>query len=180
MASKDAPAGSIIGKIKRSPAWLPVAGLVVAGLAGFLIGSRHPSPQEHRFTITAHRYGYLPSVLRVNKGDSVKLSFISEDVVHGFYLEGYDLDVTILPLRSEVEVSHPSLPQAAPEHLREVSFIADHQGKFRYRCSHTCGFMHPFMLGELIVGPNRLLPTSVGMVFGLLAGWVAVLARKRA
>jgi plastocyanin len=158
---------------------VPLLGLLVLGGAGFLAGSGAPMPRQRSFAISAHKYGYDPPVLRVSKGDTVRLTFSSQDVVHGFYLEGYDLDVTILPLRAEVEVRHPSRPGAPSEMTREVVFTASREGKFRYRCSHTCGFLHPFMLGELIVGPNRLLPTSAGMTLGLLLGcWLGAFRRK--
>ncbi len=165
---------------RRGAALVSVLGAVALGTLGFVVGSRQATPQERNFRIVAHKYGYEPSVLHVNRGDHVKLTFTTLDVVHGFYLEGYDLDVTILPLKPVVELKRPSRPDTS-ELVKEVEFTADREGKFRYRCSHTCGFLHPFMLGELVVGPNRLLPTSVGMMAGLLLGGLigAVLKRKR-
>jgi heme/copper-type cytochrome/quinol oxidase subunit 2 len=117
-------------------------------------------------------------VLRVNKGDTLRLRFISEDVVHGFFLEGHDLDVKIFPLEPEFEVSRPSKPGSG-ERVQEVAITVEREGKFRYRCSHTCGYMHPFMQGEMIVAPNRLFPTSIGMGLGVLFGGLIVAARKR-
>jgi plastocyanin len=146
-----------------------VALVVLGGLTGLLAGSRTTSPQTRRFTVRARQYAYDPAVIRVNRGDTVRLRLISDDVVHGFYLEGHDLDVDILPLEPKVQRRWPSRPGEVEE-VEEIVFAADKEGKFRYRCSHTCGFMHPFMLGELIVGPNRLLPISIGMTLGVLIG----------
>jgi heme/copper-type cytochrome/quinol oxidase subunit 2 len=156
-----------------SSPWVVGATIVVLGCGGYLAGSRAAAPQERSFTILAHKYAYDPQVIRVNRGDTVHLHFASLDVVHGFYLEGHDLNVTIRPMQSTVEVTRPSRP-GTTEVSEEVVFRAGHEGKFRYRCSHTCGFMHPFMLGEMIVGPNRLLPTSVGMAMGALLGGLLV------
>ncbi|MHB8420050.1 MAG: cupredoxin domain-containing protein [Myxococcales bacterium] len=153
----------------------PLLGLAVLGGAGFLVGSGHTAPQTREIHVVAHQYGYDPAVLHVNLGDTVKLTFTSLDVTHGFYLEGYDLDVTIRPLKPTVEVRRPSRPGEV-ELTKEVVFTADREGKFRYRCSHTCGYLHPFMLGELIVGPNRLLPTGIGMVLGLVLGGLLAFA----
>jgi len=144
-----------------------LAGMVLLGGAGFVLGSGHEAPETRSFHIVARQYGYDPPVLHVNRGDTVKLTFTSLDVTHGFYLEGYDLDVTIRPIKPTVEVRHPSQPEKVVL-AKEVVFTADKEGKFRYRCSHTCGFLHPFMLGEMIVGPNRLLPTGIGMALGLV------------
>jgi heme/copper-type cytochrome/quinol oxidase subunit 2 len=146
-----------------------VAVVALGGLIGLLSGSRTASPQTRRFVVHARQYAYDPPVIRVNRGDTVRLRLVSDDVVHGFYLEGHDLDVDILPLEPKVLRRWPSRPDEVEE-VDEVVFTADKEGKFRYRCSHTCGFLHPFMLGELIVGPNRLLPTSLGMTLGMLVG----------
>lgn len=153
-----------------------VAGL---GVLGFVLAPAVSSPQERAITVRAHRYGYDPEIIRVNRGDTVRLRFVSEDVVHGFYLEGYDLDVTIPPMRSTVELQKPSQPGKS-ETVEEVVFTAGREGKFRYRCSKTCGFLHPFMLGEFIVSPNRLLPTSLGLTLGILLGGFLVVLLKEA
>jgi heme/copper-type cytochrome/quinol oxidase subunit 2 len=146
-----------------------VASVGILGGAGFWLGSRPVTPQERTLTVTARKYAYEPAVIRVNKGDTLRLRFASLDAVHGFYLEGYDLDVKISPMRSTVEAQRPRTGDP-PETVEEVTLVAERPGKFRYRCSQSCGFMHPFMLGELIVEPNPLLPTSIGMAVGLLLG----------
>ncbi len=154
-----------------------VLSLAGFGALGFVVAPTLPKPQERSFTVVAHRYGYDPAVIRVNRGDTVRLRFVSEDVVHGFYLEGHDLDLRIIPMRSTVEV-HRSAHAGAPEVVEEVVFRADREGKFRYRCSQTCGFMHPFMLGDFVVGPNRLRPTSIGLAVGLLVGGFILVLTK--
>lgn len=155
-----------------------LAAVLFGGVVGYLAASKPPAPQERQITIRARQYAYEPEVLRVNKGDTLRLSFISEDVVHGFFLEGHDLDVKIFPLEPDFEVTRPSSPGSS-ERVQEVVVTVEKEGKFRYRCSHTCGYMHPFMQGEMIVAPNRLFPASIGMGLGVLLGGMIVAARKR-
>jgi plastocyanin len=152
--------------------------LVAAGMgaAGFFLAPRVTVPQEKTFTVHLRKYEYDPHIIRVNRGDTVRLKFVAEDVVHGFYLEGYDLDAIAAPLRPAVQVLHRSTGKR--ETLEEVSFVATREGKFRYRCSQTCGYLHPFMLGELIVSPNRLLPVSIGLAVGVLLGGFIVVSLK--
>ena len=153
-------------------------GLVLAGgMAGFFATMVPIEPQEREITVRAYQYAYDPEVIRVNRGDTIRLRFIAEDVVHGFFLEGHDLDVKILPLEPQVELSRPSRPGVVEE-VEEVVFVAGREGKYRYRCSTTCGYMHPFMQGEMIVAPNRLYSTSIGMGVGLLLGGLVLVGRK--
>ena len=94
----------------------------------------------------AEQYVFDPPVLRVNRGDRVILTLQAADVVHGFYLDGYDIKARVEPGISQT-----------------IEFTADKAGKFRYRCSVSCGTLHPFMIGELIVGPNTPLIRAGGL-----------------
>ena len=154
-----------------------LATMAVTAALGFFLAPAVSSPQERAFTVIASKYAYEPAVIRVNRGDTVRLRFASSDVVHGFYLEGHDMDVKMYPMRSTSDLYHDHAEE--PEVVEEVVFTADREGKFRYRCSQTCGYLHPFMLGELIVEPNRLFPTSVGLAFGMLLGGFFTVALKR-
>ena len=127
-------------------------------------------PVEHSIDVVARRYAFEPAVVRVERGDLVRLRIASLDVVHGFHLEGYGIDVAMEPLRREVRVRRGAGPV---ESVAEVIFVANRTGKFRFRCSKTCGAMHPFMTGELIVGPNNLLLGSNAAALGLLLGGLA-------
>jgi cytochrome c oxidase subunit 2 len=155
--------------------------LVGAGAAsGILLQSAAP-PQERRVKMTARQYAFDPPVLRVNRGDTLRLRIKSLDVTHGFFLEAFDLDISIIPDSPYLEVSHPSRPGEPPQKLEEIVIVADKPGKFRYRCSRTCGPMHPFMQGELVVAPNRLLGGSIGGFVGLVvAGALAALRGRPA
>ena len=114
---------------------------------------------ERTIMLDARMFAYTPGRLRVNQGDRVTLTLQSSDVVHGLYIDGYGVDI-----------------QAQPGQPAEATFVADRLGKFKFRCSVSCGAMHPFMIGELVVGPNipfwravaALLIVSVGTVIALL------------
>ncbi|MEK7447973.1 MAG: hypothetical protein AAB019_00650, partial [Planctomycetota bacterium] len=90
----------------------------------------------------------------------------------------YDIDAKIVPEYSKVELRRPSRPKDQPEQVEEITFTADKEGKFRYRCSITCGSMHPFMLGEMIVSPNRPFWTGVGLAIGLIIALFVMLGIK--
>jgi plastocyanin/ferredoxin len=132
------------------------------------------SGHEREITIVARQYSFEPHRLTINSGDTVRLRVVSEDVVHGFYLEGHDIEAEVRPGKLAFKVRRPSGHEAFEE-LEVVEFTAARPGKYRYRCSITCGTLHPFMQGELIVRPN--LPFQAGsagalgvtaVVFGLM------------
>jgi heme/copper-type cytochrome/quinol oxidase subunit 2 len=95
------------------------------------------APEERRVTINARSFAFEPGTVRVNRGDTVVIRLESSDVVHGLFVDGYEVSA----------VAEPGRPA-------ELRFVADQPGAFRMRCSISCGNMHPFMIGKLVVGPN--------------------------
>jgi heme/copper-type cytochrome/quinol oxidase subunit 2 len=137
--------------------WLLGGGVVLAIL--FLPQpSTAAVPATHQIRIEAGNFAYTPGTIQVNPGDQVTIELIATDVVHGLYLDGYDLEVTADPGQTAV-----------------LSFTADKRGSFRFRCSVTCGALHPFMIGKLQVGSNNLLWRGIALAMvaaiGGLWGW---------
>lgn len=117
---------------------------------------RPQTPEKHTVDIHASQYAFSPSTVRIQPGDEVTLQLTSTDVVHGLYLDGYDLEVT-----------------SDPGQTSSVTFTADRQGSFRFRCSVSCGPLHPFMIGKLKVGANLLLWRGSGLAFlSVLGLWL--------
>ncbi|CAG1016193.1 plastocyanin [Anaerolineales bacterium] len=129
---------------------LVMAGLVVA-FAPLPVQSI--APQERTFRIEAGQFAYSPSELKVNPGDTVTIQLVSTDVVHGLYVDGYDISV-----------------EADPGQTATLAFIADKPGSFRFRCNVTCGAMHPFMIGKLNVGSNNWFFRSIGLAALAIVG----------
>ena len=125
--------------------------VALIGLLSFLASIGAAQPVERRIRIEARSFAFEPAVVHIRQGERVLLEFVSLDVTHGIYFDGYKVDVV-----SEVGQTETA------------QFVADRPGKFRFRCSVACGVMHPFMIGEFIVEPNRLFPWSV--VLSLIAG----------
>ncbi len=121
--------------------WRWGIGLVVAVLVlGLPVPQPQAKPQERVFRVTARQFAFEPPVLQVNPGDRVVIELRSSDVVHGLYVEGYDVEA----------VAEPGQPD-------RIVFVADRPGTYRLRCSVTCGDLHPFMGGKLRVGRNPWL-----------------------
>jgi heme/copper-type cytochrome/quinol oxidase subunit 2 len=119
-----------------------------------------PAPAIRHITIDATQYQFTPGRVRVNRGDQVVITLTASDVVHGFYLDGYGL-------KTRVE----------PGVAQRIEFVADQMGKFRYRCSVSCGPLHPFMIGELVVGPNLPFWRAGGLTLTALTGMLVYLWR---
>ena len=135
---------------------------VMAGLAVAFAPLPVPSitPQERTFRIDAQQFAYSPSELKVNPGDKVIIQLVSTDVVHGLYVDGYDISI-----------------EADPGQTKTLTFIANKPGSFRFRCNVTCGAMHPFMIGKLTVGTNNWLFRSVGLAMITVIG--VIVSRKQ-
>lgn len=123
---------------KRNQQWL-VGGLTI-GLALIALMAPIPlkaTPQERHIAVSARSFAFEPGTLQVNRGDKVVIDLESTDVAHGLYVDGYGVSA-----------------KAEPGRPAQLTFIADHSGAFRFRCNVTCGNLHPFMIGKLVVGPN--------------------------
>jgi len=130
----------------------------ILGIAALLVAfaplpNSTSAPAERFFHVEAGGFAYSPAVLQVNPGDRVTIELASTDVVHGLYVDGYDVSIT----------ADPGQPAA-------LTFVADHPGTFRLRCSVTCGALHPFMVGKLQVGSNLLFWRGIGLAFVALLG----------
>jgi heme/copper-type cytochrome/quinol oxidase subunit 2 len=114
-------------------------------------------PVERTFQIEASQFAYSPAILSVNPGDQVTIELLATDVVHGLSIDGYKLETT-----------------SDPGQTARLTFVADRQGSFRFRCTVTCGNLHPFMIGKLQVGQNELLWRGALLAgLALIAGvWV--------
>ena len=140
--------------------------IVSAAIPLLFVSATDTESQVREFHIRARQYAYDPPVITVNKGDEIHIRLSSLDVVHGFFLEGYDIDAEIEPGKKGFLMRHPSEgDEFFP--VEEIVFTAERTGKFRYRCSHTCGTLHPFMLGEFIVRPNYPYLAAMGATVGI-------------
>ena len=164
---------SILAPLLKRTDWLSPRRLAVlvllAGLALVVAFAPLPAavmgadpPATRKIQVEARTFEFTPNVIRVNRGGRVVIELAAMDVVHGLYVDGYDVQTSAEP--------------GAPS---RVEFVANKTGKFRYRCSVSCGAMHPFMIGELIVGPNTPFWRAVALAVVAAAGTLAFLATRR-
>jgi len=137
--------------------------MLAGGLALALLPSfaQAAPPVERVFRIEASSFAYKPGQIQLNLGDRVTLELVSMDVVHGLYLDGYDLSLT-----------------ADPGQTARLTFVADRAGSFRFRCNVTCGAMHPFMIGKLTVGPNHSFTLAAGLTISAIAIFLLIHPRR--
>ena len=87
-------------------------------------------------SISAERFAFSPSKIRVPKGSVVELVITSEDTDHGFRIPRANIDVAI-PQRGKGEV--------------RVKFVAKEKGDYVFECSRPCGAGHNLMRGRIVV-----------------------------
>lgn len=117
---------------------------------------------RHEVKVATFQYGFTPSVIRVNLGDEVVILLSSRDVSHGFYLDGYRIE-------EKVDAGQ----------AKEIRFVADRPGTYRFRCAVTCGSLHPFMIGQLVVEPNSPFAIAAIVMVGTGVGGYLWSVRRR-
>jgi cytochrome c oxidase subunit 2 len=115
---------------------LPV--LVLAIAAVIVEGAGFPSvdaAQDARvIEITAERFAFTPSEIRVKAGTRLEIRLESDDTAHGFRIVGTDVDIE-LPKRGRGVATVMFQPKA---------------GRYTFECSNLCGAGHEFMRGVII------------------------------
>lgn len=91
-------------------------------------------PSVHEIQMTAKKYEFSPSPIRVKKGERVRLIITATDRDHGIKIEAFNVE--------------QKLKKGVPT---TVEFTADKAGTFNFKCSVHCGIGHGHMKGELIV-----------------------------
>lgn len=70
------------------------------------------------FTVHGYSYAFSPPQITVNKGDTVKITFISDDVSHGLCVEGYNVCSSLV----------------SGGQSTTITFVANQSGSFAFYC----------------------------------------------
>jgi cytochrome c oxidase subunit 2 len=105
--------------------------ILVLGLTGSH-GTRAAEPRVVR--ISAKRFEFTPSEVRIRKGESVVLELTSQDRVHGFNLPAFKIRKDIVS-----------------KEVTRVALTPNSEGTFPFHCDVFCGDGHEDMTGVLVV-----------------------------
>ena len=86
--------------------------------------------------LSAERFSFTPSEIRIQAGEEVELRISSEDTAHGFHIGGTDITASV-PKRGQGEVG--------------VRVRLERAGRYEFECDRMCGAGHDFMRGVLTV-----------------------------
>jgi len=143
------------------------------------------APQTRDIHIEAYRYGFSPSRIHANRGDRLRLTFSTRDTGQSFFLQDYDLHVSITPgnrLVSVQQLSQPDVPPMLMETVEVVAGLPGWQGrlvsKSQFRNHTYNGPLHGTERGELIVSPNFLLYGALGLLAAIPLAGLIVAGRR--
>jgi cytochrome c oxidase subunit 2 len=110
---------------------LTAAVCLLAGAAPH--GTAQPAPQV--VEITAERFSFSPSEIRVKADAPVEIRLRSDDTDHGFRLLDTDINI-VIPKRGRG--------------VATATFTPPKPGRYTFECSRLCGAGHAFMRGTLV------------------------------
>ena len=102
-------------------------------LMALLLAAGAPVKVVH---MTAERFSFTPSQIKVKVGTVVEFRIASEDTNHGFRIAEAGIN-EVIPKRGKGEL--------------KVRFTAEKPGRYEFECSKPCGAGHNIMRGVVIV-----------------------------
>ncbi|OPA76317.1 cytochrome C oxidase subunit II [Paenibacillus selenitireducens] len=122
--------------MKKSLLGIVLGLMVVAALSACGSSSKSSEPAvpptgvTEEVTINATNFAFSETEVKVKKGDTIKLTFNSEEGMHGLMIKDFDVNMT---------------------ESGTTEFVADKVGTFEFNCSIMCGGGHGDMVGKIIV-----------------------------
>ena len=107
----------------------------VCGALGYgLAALATADPASRRIALSARKFDFDRSEIRVRTGEAVTLLIATSDFVHGFAIPDLNVRVDLVPGRTVAVMLKPERP-----------------GRFVFLCDNFCGEGHDFMSGVLTV-----------------------------
>jgi len=139
---------------------LPVSLLMAATLS--LTSSRVARPENllpnategvQVIEVTAKKYEFSPSPIRVKQGAKVELKITATDHAHGFKIKQLPEGVDTKGNAGLVFSSPQDCQKIEKGQTATIEFLAQTPGTYPFRCCTRCGWHHRAMKGQLIVEP---------------------------
>jgi len=108
--------------------------LALVAMTGAVVAEGAALQDAKVIEISAERFTFTPSEIRVKAGTRLEIRLQSDDTAHGFHIVGTDVDVE-LPKRGRGVATATFQPLA---------------GRYTFECSQVCGAGHEFMRGVII------------------------------
>ena len=118
--------------VSKPTAAAALAALLLAALAA---PGQEPAPEPRKITVTAKKYEFNPSKIEIKAGETVEITFLSEDRTHGFSCKELGIEKIVF------EKDKPQTVTLKPEK----------PGTYDFKCAKFCGFGHPRMKGQIVV-----------------------------
>jgi len=142
----------------RSP--LPVSLLMVATLSLTSSTVARPANLSPGATegvqvidVTAKKYEFNPSPIRVKQGARVQLKITATDHAHGFRIREMPDGADTKAKAGLVFASPQDCQKIEKGQTATIEFVAQTPGTYPFRCCVHCGWHHRAMTGQLIVEP---------------------------
>lgn len=103
--------------------------------------------------VTAKKYEFNPTPIRVKQGNHVQLKIVATDHVHGFKIDEFPDGSDRRGNPGLVFSSSNDCLRIEEGQTQTLEFVAQTPGTYQLRCCVHCGWSHRSMKGQLIVEP---------------------------
>jgi heme/copper-type cytochrome/quinol oxidase subunit 2 len=103
--------------------------------------------------VSAKKYEFSPSPIRVKQGTRVQLKITATDHVHGFRIAEFPDGADNKGKAGLVFSSPQDCRRIEKGQTETIEFVAQTPGTYPFKCCVHCGWDHRGMKGELVVEP---------------------------
>lgn len=113
----------------------PTRTVSLAVLASVVAITFAAAAETRRIEVVAKKYTFDPARIEVKAGETVEITFRSEDTKHGFACRKLGLEKVVFSKDEPVK----------------VTFTPEKPGTYSFKCAKFCGLGHGKMKGEIVV-----------------------------